>query len=182
MMVSKSGCRQQLGAVFVFQTFLLVFMLFLSKESLGVFAQDPLTKVAPFPHLDNVLNHDPTGNTQCFPAWVCQGIDITQIPYLFDHMNPAFVNPNDNNLFDTKKTQACLNNKRILVLGDSVLEELVLDIATLLSGVATVPQELDSFIHVSFSLILCIIYKYICIYTYQHTYKHCISIRIASIN
>ena len=146
-----------------FSLLMLSTILFLSLLAI-VESQDPLTKVAPFPHLDNVLNHDLSGNTQCVPSWVCEGIDITQIPYLFDHMNPAFVNPNSNNLFDTKKTQSCLNNKRILVLGDSVLEELVLDIATLLSGVASVPQELDSFIHVS--TISCRVFFYFVIVIY----------------
>ena len=135
---------------------------FLSLSSF-VWSQDPLTKIAPFPHLDNVLNHDPTGSAQCVPAWACQGVDISQIPYLFDHMNPAFVNPYSNNLFDTKKTQTCLHNKRILVLGDSVLEELILDLATLLSGVASVPQELDSFIHVRY------------LHLFSHQYIFCCS-------
>ena len=146
-MVNDSASRLRM-TVHTFKLQMLSLILFLSLLAI-VQSQDPLTKVAPFPHLDNVLNHDLTGSTQCVPSWACEGIDISQIPYLFDHMNPAFVNPNSNNLFDTKKTQRCLNNKRILVLGDSVLEELVLDIATLLSGVASVPQELDSFIHVS---------------------------------
>ena len=104
-------------------------------------------KIAPFPHLDNVLNRETSGPSACIPSYVCKDVDIFQIPYLFEHMNPSFVNPQRNNLFDTKRTQMCLNNKRILVLGDSVLEEFVLDLATLLSGVASNTAELDSFIH-----------------------------------
>ena len=76
---------------------------------------------ATFPHIDGLIYRETSGNTACNPTYACQGINIFEIPYIFDHVSSNFVNTNFNNLFDMRKTQTCFANKRILVLGDSVL-------------------------------------------------------------
>ena len=78
-----------------------------------------------------------------------RGITINEIPYLFEHVYARFIHPELDNIFDMKRTLSCLQNKRILVLGDSVLEEFIIDLGTLLSGIGNNQQELDNFIHVA---------------------------------
>ena len=76
---------------------------------------------ADLPFIEGIIYRQTKGVEDCTPAFVCKGINIFEIPYLFEHVHSSFVNPRVNNLFDTKKTQSCLANKRVLVLGDSVL-------------------------------------------------------------
>ena len=74
-----------------------------------------------FDPIPGVIMPDTTGNSNCVPSYSCDGINIKEVPYVFEHVLAKFVNQRVNNLFDSKKTQSCLANKRILVLGDSVL-------------------------------------------------------------
>jgi len=82
-------------------------------------------------------------------AFKINGIQIHQVPYLFEHVDVSFFNQNLDNIFDQRRTQACLKNKRILVLGDSVLEEFHIDISILLSGIGNNQEELDKFVEIA---------------------------------
>jgi hypothetical protein len=99
----------------------LVFSVFGCLLLNDVNGQDPSLPRPMLPPIPGLISRDPSGQQQCFPAYVCQGIKLNEIPYIFDHVTANFVNPRSNNLFDTRKTQSCLANKRVLVLGDSVL-------------------------------------------------------------
>ena len=101
--------------------FLLSLLCFVIECLLNVNGQDPLQQRAPLTPIPGVINRDNVGNDQCTPAFACQDINIFEIPYIFEHVYANFVNYRSNNLFDMKKSQSCLANKRILVLGDSVL-------------------------------------------------------------
>jgi hypothetical protein len=73
------------------------------------------------PYIEGLIYRQTKGIEDCMPGFACKGINIFEIPYMFEHVHSSFVDPSVNNLFDTKKTQRCMANKRILVLGDSVL-------------------------------------------------------------
>ena len=88
-----------------------------SAERAAILAAQPQH----FPPIPGVIMPDTSGNTQCIPSYACEGVNVKEIPYIFEHVDATFVNQRINNLFDSKKTQSCLANKRILVLGDSVL-------------------------------------------------------------
>jgi hypothetical protein len=85
-----------------------------------------------FPVLNNVLYP----NSNAYAALKANGIAMEEIPYMVEHVAINYVSPRYDNFYDSKKTRHCLDNKRMLVLGDSVLEEFDLDISTLLSGLA----------------------------------------------
>ena len=112
-----------------------------SAERAAILASQPQH----FPDIPGVIM--PGSGTDCDPSYACDGINIKEIPYIFEHVDNNFVNQKRNNLFDQKKTTKCLAGKRLLILGDSVLEELMLDLAMLMSGVAATKVELDSFVH-----------------------------------
>lgn len=73
------------------------------------------------PYIEGLIYRQTKGIEDCMPGFACKGVNIFEIPYMFEHVHSSFVNPRENNLFDTKKSQKCMANKRILVLGDSVL-------------------------------------------------------------
>lgn len=75
------------------------------------------------------------------------GIKLDEIPYLYEHVAQNFFSKRYDNIFDMVKTQKCLENKRVLVLGDSVLEELIMDLTVLLSGIGLSEVDLDNFVH-----------------------------------
>ena len=75
------------------------------------------------------------------------GIQILNIPYLFGHVDIDFFTENLDNIFDQRRTMNCLKNKRILVLGDSVLEEFHMDISILLSGIGSNEKLVNNFIY-----------------------------------
>lgn len=70
---------------------------------------------------------------------------ISTIPYIIDHASPDFVKAYGP-LYDQKRTENCLRGHNILLFGDSLTEELVFDLAILLSGVSKNKNELDAFI------------------------------------
>ena len=76
-----------------------------------------------------------------------KGIKILTIPYLFGHVDIDFFTENLDNIFDQRRTMNCLKNKRILVLGDSVLEEFHIDISILLSGIGSNEKLVNNFIY-----------------------------------
>ena len=77
---------------------------------------------------------DKHSTTRCNPVEACARIDITTIPYIFEHVSPSFAR--DNGWWDMKRTRDCLARKRILLLGDSTMGEMFHDLAILLSGAA----------------------------------------------
>ena len=86
-------------------------------------------------------------NGPAWPALDRMGIKVAEIPYLLDNVYQNFISATADNLFDAQRTQNCLRDKRVLVLGDSVLEEFVIDLGILLSGVAVSETDLDAFVH-----------------------------------
>ena len=63
----------------------------------------------------------------------CHGVDIKTTQFILEHVNPAFITERRHKLYDQIRAQTCLKDHRVLMLGDSVSEELVFDIGTLLS-------------------------------------------------
>ena len=107
------------------------------------------------------------------------------------HVTPLFIIEHGK-LFDKHRTEECLQGQHILFLGDSVMEELVFDLAILLSGVSRKESDLDNFIRKSTSM--CAGTKgcdndyehaevelpnsdVMMVYTYIHTYIHTYSFR-----
>ena len=95
------------------------------------------------PHRDDVIYWK---DGYCHPKEACQGVDIRTIPYILEHVTPAFVTFRNHKLYDQARTETCLRDRNILILGDSVSEELVFDIGTLLSGIGKYPDDFDKFI------------------------------------
>ena len=61
-------------------------------------------------------------------------------------MAPEFVTHRKHSLYDTEKIRKCLKGKNILVLGDSVSEEMVFDMATLISGIGKYHEDFNDVI------------------------------------
>ena len=74
------------------------------------------------------------------PSEVCHNLDINTIPYILGHVSPGFVTDRKHSLYDQAKTRHCLRGKNILILGDSVSEEMTFDLATLISSYDTFYQ------------------------------------------
>ena len=70
---------------------------------------------------------------------------ISTVPYILDHTSPDFVKAYGP-LYDQKRTENCLKGHNVLLFGDSLTEELVFDLAILLSGISKNMNELDAFI------------------------------------
>ena len=85
------------------------------------------------------------GDTSCVPTAACRGIDYDTIPYISDHVHENILEY-VGKFYDTRKTRACLAGKRLLLLGDSVMEEVNFDLAILLSGVAKSKDKLSYFV------------------------------------
>ena len=101
-----------------------------------------------FKHLkyrDDVITYDKK-KQECVPPHVCEGIDISTIPYIFEHVRPEFLNSERKHFFDMKQTRSCLKGKKITFLGDSLIEEMLFDLATLLSGVAKSKELLNDLV------------------------------------
>ena len=81
----------------------------------------------------------------CKPTWPCKFIDIDTIPYLVNHISLSFLEDHGN-LYDQLKTQQCLSNHKILMLGDSQMEELMFDLVILLGGIGKSYDNLLNFI------------------------------------
>ena len=72
--------------------------------------------------------------------------DIHSVPYVTEHVLHDFVK-DTGKIYDQVRTQQCLGGHKVLVLGDSVIEEFVFDLAILLSGVAKYRDgSLDKFV------------------------------------
>ena len=82
----------------------------------------------------NTIISDTHSRTRCNPPEACAGVDVTTIPYIFEHVSPAFAK--DNGWWDTKRARDCLQKKRVLLLGDSTMGEMFHDLAILLSSAA----------------------------------------------
>ena len=87
------------------------------------------------------------GNSKLPTALLEYGIKLDELPYIYEHVLQSFFSKSYDNIFDTQRTNKCLENKRILVLGDSVLEEMVMDFTVLLSGIGRDEVQLDNFVH-----------------------------------
>lgn len=99
---------------------------------------------------DDVINIGKTTDNgvthrKCTPEAVCKGINIDTIPYMGEHVLGRFIDEYGM-LFDEKRTKKCLAGHNILILGDSVIEEFVFDLAILMSGIAKKEVDLDHFV------------------------------------
>ena len=114
-----------------------------AKKEEQEFGKSMWHQAAQDPQLRGVLY----ANGPAWPALVRMGIRVNEIPYLLENVYQNFISARADNLFDSQRTQNCLRNKRVLVLGDSVLEEFVIDLGILLSGVGANEADLDAFVH-----------------------------------
>ena len=112
--------------------------------------QTVIGKREPLEHRPDVLDIGPpkSGEVEswCEPKIVCKGIDANTIPYMDSHTAKNFAQTELGKFYDTTKVRNCFAGKRILMFGDSVMEEMVFDIAILLSGVAKNRYQLDKFV------------------------------------
>lgn len=98
---------------------------------------------ANLPFREDVINERTGG---CVPSEVCHNLDINTIPYILGHVSPGFVTDRKHSLYDQAKTRHCLRGKNILILGDSVSEEMTFDLATLISGVGRYHEDFNEVI------------------------------------
>jgi hypothetical protein len=90
------------------------------------------------------ITYDKKSSTLCDPKSACEGINITQIPFILDHVSEKFAKTQE--FYDTDGTSSCLRNKRLVLLGDSTMIEFANDLAILLSGIASDSEALEKYL------------------------------------
>ena len=90
------------------------------------------------------ITYDKQSSTLCNPQTACKGVDMRQIPFIFDHVTEDFAKTQE--FFDTERTSLCLSNKRLVLLGDSTMIEFANDLAILLSGMASDKDALEKYL------------------------------------
>ena len=63
---------------------------------------------------------------------VCKNVDLSTLPDVSGHAPPCIIHNME--LYDSQKARQCLADKRVLLLGESTMGELGLDLQLLLSG------------------------------------------------
>ena len=115
-----SLCVDRYLALFIF------FIFFVAAKDLDLrFREDVL-------HKDVLLKYDSEA-------------EIATIPYILEHTSPSFLK-DYGPLFDRERTEKCFEGHNVVLLGDSLTNEFVFDIAILLSGIGKNNKQLDSFI------------------------------------